>query len=131
MARLRGGANDDDLSATFAAGTEPPESILTDAALDSPHAADSEVDLETVKAELAQLRRTVARLIEQRRDRAAGYFRNVAADAMWSGLDFAAFATDRSRSALAELEATTRRNPIGTLAAAFLLGVFVGLRRRR
>jgi ElaB/YqjD/DUF883 family membrane-anchored ribosome-binding protein len=61
----------------------------------------------------------------------AGQIGGVASDLADKGAEMASTASDRAKSLGTELENMARRNPIGALAGAVVLGVLIGLMGRR
>jgi ElaB/YqjD/DUF883 family membrane-anchored ribosome-binding protein len=56
---------------------------------------------------------------------------DVAGDLARSSADAAAAATDRAKSVAGELEGMARRNPMGVIAGAVVIGVLIGVFGRR
>ena len=52
---------------------------------------------------------------------------NAASGLAESGSDIASAATDQAKSFASELEGMGRRNPLGAMAAALLVGVMIGV----
>ena len=52
---------------------------------------------------------------------------NAASSLAGTGSDMASAATDQAKSFASELEAMGRRNPLGAMAAAVLVGVMIGV----
>jgi ElaB/YqjD/DUF883 family membrane-anchored ribosome-binding protein len=100
------------------------------------------VDLKTLQEDLNRLKDTVTTLItrtgadaaKSARDvtaNIAGQVNGVASDLAEKGANVASAATDRAKNFAAEFEAMARRNPLGVLAGAVVLGVLVGMMGRR
>jgi ElaB/YqjD/DUF883 family membrane-anchored ribosome-binding protein len=97
-------------------------------------------DMSRLRADVASLRDTLARLVSQggeaaRTARQAGeslvsHVGAAASDMAEAGSSMAASAKDGAQSAVSELEATVRRNPLGALAGALLVGVILGMMTR-
>jgi hypothetical protein len=62
---------------------------------------------------------------------AAGRFGDFDCDLARSSADAAAAATDRAKSLAGELEGMARRNPMGVIAGAVVIGVLIGVFGRR
>ena len=110
------------------------------AATDAMNAAGS--DLQSLRADLNGLKDTLAKFMSQAGSEAAKSAREVrsnvaeqvggvANDLADRGAEMASAASDQAKSFAAELENMARRNPIGALAGAVVVGVLIGLLGRR
>jgi ElaB/YqjD/DUF883 family membrane-anchored ribosome-binding protein len=99
-------------------------------------------DLQSLRTDLNGLKDTLARFISQAGSEAAksarevtsnvaGQVGGVASDLADKGAEMASTASDRAKSFGSELESMARRNPIGALAGAVVIGVLIGLMGRR
>jgi hypothetical protein len=61
----------------------------------------------------------------------AGRVGGVASDLAHRGADMASTATEQAKTFASELERMARRNPIGAMAGAVLVGVLIGALGRR
>src|SRR5580692_8715459 len=110
------------------------------AATDAMNSAES--DLQSLRADLNSLKDTVAKFVSQAGSEAAksarevtsnvaGQVGDVASDLAGKGAEMASAASDQVKSFASELENMARRNPIGALAGAVVLGVLIGRLGRR
>jgi len=99
-------------------------------------------DLQSLRADLNSLKDTVARFVSQAGGEAAKSAREVtssvadqvggaASDLAGKGAGMASAAADQAKSFASELENMARRNPIGAIAGAVVIGVLIGLMGRR
>jgi ElaB/YqjD/DUF883 family membrane-anchored ribosome-binding protein len=99
-------------------------------------------DLQSLRADLNSLRDTVAKFVAQAGSEAAKSAREVtsnvadqvggvASDLADRGAGMASAASDQAKSFASELEDMARRNPIGAIAGAVVIGVLIGLMGRR
>jgi ElaB/YqjD/DUF883 family membrane-anchored ribosome-binding protein len=98
---------------------------LSDAA--SMLASDVSSDLESLRRDLNNLQDTVSRFIS----RAGVVSSSVAGDLAESGANVASAARDQAKTFTSELEIMGRRNPLGAMAAAMMVGMLIGLVSRR
>jgi len=56
---------------------------------------------------------------------------SVATDYVGKGADMTSAASEQAKTVASELESMARRNPLGAIAGAMLIGVFIGLLGRR
>jgi ElaB/YqjD/DUF883 family membrane-anchored ribosome-binding protein len=61
----------------------------------------------------------------------AGQVGSVASDVAGRSAEMASAASDQAKTFASELESMARRNPIGAIAGALLVGVLIGLMGRR
>jgi len=101
----------------------------------------SSEELNNLQRDVASLKDSFARLLSQVGGEAAKSVRSMSqtvasqvgsatssmADA---GSELASSATERAKTFASELESMTRRNPLGTVAGALLVGVIIGMMSR-
>jgi ElaB/YqjD/DUF883 family membrane-anchored ribosome-binding protein len=134
----RGGAagSGPSISESVARGRE----AIGSAANEAVNAAGS--DLQALRADLNSLKDPVAKFISQAGSEAAKSAREVtsnvadqvggaASDLADRGAGMASAVSDQAKSFASELEGMARRNPIGAIAAAVVIGVMIGLMGRR
>jgi ElaB/YqjD/DUF883 family membrane-anchored ribosome-binding protein len=113
---------------------------IGDAAQEALNAATS--DVQSLRNDINNLKDTLAKFLSQAGNEAAKSARDVgatvasqvsdaASDLANKGATMASGASDQAKNFAAELEAMARRNPIGTLASAVLVGVLIGVVGRR
>ena len=95
-------------------------------------------DLKALQSELSDLKDTVAKLASRASDEAAksareiaGQISTAASDLAEKGANVASVATDQAKTVVTELENIARRNPLGALAGAMVVGVLIGMMGRR
>jgi ElaB/YqjD/DUF883 family membrane-anchored ribosome-binding protein len=95
-------------------------------------------DLKALQSDLSHLKETVAMLVSHTGGEAAksareiaGQVSTAASDLADKGANVASAATDQAKSLVMELETIARRNPLGALAGAVVVGVLIGMMRRR
>jgi ElaB/YqjD/DUF883 family membrane-anchored ribosome-binding protein len=97
--------------------------------------------LNDLQRDVASLKDTIARLASQASGEAAKTVRSVsqsvasqvgsaASGVADAGSDLASQATQHAKTFASELEGMARRNPLGTIAGALLVGVIVGMMSR-
>jgi ElaB/YqjD/DUF883 family membrane-anchored ribosome-binding protein len=136
--RPRGGTggSDSSISESVARGKE----AIGTAASEAMNSAGS--DLQSLRADLNSLKDTVATFVSQAGSGAAKSAREVtsnvadqvgaaASDLAGKGAEMASAASDQAKSFAVELENMARRNPIGAMAGAVVVGVLIGLLGRR
>jgi ElaB/YqjD/DUF883 family membrane-anchored ribosome-binding protein len=111
-------------------------SAVTEEAMNS-----AKSDLTALRADLNGLKDTVTKFISQVSSEAAKSAREVTssmADQVRSATNYAdkgaemtSAASEQAKTVTTELEGMARRNPLATIAAAVLIGVFIGLLGRR
>jgi ElaB/YqjD/DUF883 family membrane-anchored ribosome-binding protein len=100
------------------------------------------VDLQSLRIDLNNLKDTVAKFVSQATSEAAksardvtsnvaGQVGNVASGLADRGADMASAASTQAKGMASELENMARRNPLGALAGAVMVGVLIGLMGRR
>lgn len=124
------------ISDTAARGRDAVSAAASDAA----NAAGT--DLQSLQADLNRLKDTVTQFMAEAADQATRSARamssnvvdrvgDVAGDIAQKGSAMASTATDQAKSLASELETMARRNPIGALAGAVMVGILVGMLGRR
>jgi ElaB/YqjD/DUF883 family membrane-anchored ribosome-binding protein len=95
-------------------------------------------DLKALQGDLSDLKETVAKLVSRTRDEAAksareiaGQVSTAASELAGKGANVASVATDQAKTVVTELENIARRNPLGALAGAVVVGVLIGMMGRR
>jgi ElaB/YqjD/DUF883 family membrane-anchored ribosome-binding protein len=134
---------------SFGAGKEPRANSVTDPinrgtnAVAANDAADSSgSDLQAIRNDLNNLKDTLSRFMSQASTQAvktarqvtsnvAGQVSDVASDLADRGSQYASPATDQAKTLVAEVESVARRNPLGALAGALVIGVLIGVMGRR
>jgi ElaB/YqjD/DUF883 family membrane-anchored ribosome-binding protein len=100
------------------------------------------VDLKTLRNDLNNLTDTVMKFISQAGNEAAksareitsnvaGQVGSAAADMADKGANIASATTQQAKTFAAELEGMARRNPLGAVAGAVMVGVLIGMLGRR
>jgi ElaB/YqjD/DUF883 family membrane-anchored ribosome-binding protein len=101
-----------------------------------------EIDLKALQHDLNNLKDTVTKFISLTGNEAAksareittniaGQVGSVASDIADKGADMAAVATNQAKAFASELENMARRNPLGAIAGAVIVGVLIGMMGRR
>ena len=99
-------------------------------------------DLTALQADLNGLKDTVTKFISQVSSEAAKSAREVtssvadqvggvATDYVGKGAEMTSAASEQAKTVVSELENIARRNPLGAIAGAVLIGVLIGLLGRR
>jgi ElaB/YqjD/DUF883 family membrane-anchored ribosome-binding protein len=99
-------------------------------------------DLQSLRSDLNSLKDTVAKFVSQAGGEAAksarevtsnlaGQVGSVASDVAGKSAEMASAASDQAKTLASELESMARRNPIGAIAGALLVGVLIGVIGRR
>ena len=110
------------------------------AAKDAMNSAGS--DLQSLQADLNGLKETVTKFMSEAADQAAKSTRevsthvasrvsDVAGDLADRGSAMASTATEQAKTFASEVESMARRNPMGAIAGAVLVGIMIGLLGRR
>jgi len=110
------------------------------AAKDAMNSAGS--DLQSLQADLNGLKETVTKFMSEAADQAAKSARevsthvasrvsDVAGDLADRGSAMASTATEQANTFASEVESMARRNPMGAIAGAVLVGIMIGLLGRR
>jgi ElaB/YqjD/DUF883 family membrane-anchored ribosome-binding protein len=88
-------------------------------------------DLDALVRDLNSLKDTLATFLSKAGTEAVRSARDVSSGLADQGADIAAAAAEGGKSLTAELESMVRRNPISSIAAAFVVGLILGGRGRR
>jgi ElaB/YqjD/DUF883 family membrane-anchored ribosome-binding protein len=96
-------------------------------------------DFKALQSDLSKLKETVAKLASRASDEAAKSARQIAGQVSAAARDLAGkkdanvadVATDQAKTLVTELENTARRNPLGALLGAVVVGVLIGMMGRR
>jgi ElaB/YqjD/DUF883 family membrane-anchored ribosome-binding protein len=95
-------------------------------------------DLKALQSDLGNLKETGAKFISRASDEAAksageiaGQVSTAASDIAEKGANVASVMTDQAKTFFTDLENIARRNPLGTLAGAVVVGVLIGMMGRR
>jgi ElaB/YqjD/DUF883 family membrane-anchored ribosome-binding protein len=80
------------------------------------------IDVENLRRDLNSLRDTVSRFVSQ-----AGEVSSSVASQVGDAASSLAAAKEQAKTFASELESIGRRNPLGAMAAAFMVGVLIGL----
>jgi ElaB/YqjD/DUF883 family membrane-anchored ribosome-binding protein len=102
---------------------------------------DPSEDLSKLRRDLAGLKDNFARLVSQAGEEAvktvrgmsqtvASQVSNAAGGVTDAGSDLASSAKEHAKTFASELEAMARRNPLGTIAGALVIGVVIGMMSR-
>jgi ElaB/YqjD/DUF883 family membrane-anchored ribosome-binding protein len=101
-------------------------------------AMEAGVDLKTLRSDLSDLKESVAKLVSRASGEAtnsareiAGQVGTAARDLAERGANVASTATDQAKTLVTELENIARRNPLGALAGAVIVGILIGMMDRR
>jgi ElaB/YqjD/DUF883 family membrane-anchored ribosome-binding protein len=146
VAATVGQLNDNPRGGTGGPGSSISESVargkeaIGTAAAEAMNSAGS--DLQSLRTDLNSLKDTLAKFMSQAGNEAAksarevtsnvaGQVGDVAGNLADKGAEIASAASDRAKSFGSELENMARRNPIGALAGAVVIGVLIGLMGRR
>jgi ElaB/YqjD/DUF883 family membrane-anchored ribosome-binding protein len=101
---------------------------LTNAA--STLGSNPSVDLEGMRRDLNSLKDTLSRFVSQAGEvssSVASQVSDAASSFAESGTNMASAAKEQAKTFASELEAIGRRNPLGAMAAALVVGVLIGL----
>jgi ElaB/YqjD/DUF883 family membrane-anchored ribosome-binding protein len=93
-------------------------------------ASNASNDVESLRKDLNSLKDTVSRFISQAGDVSSSVANQVsgaASDLAERGANVASAAKDQAKTFASELETIGRRNPLGAMAAAVMVGVLIGL----
>jgi ElaB/YqjD/DUF883 family membrane-anchored ribosome-binding protein len=117
------------VASSISRGTEAVSAAASDAK------DEAGADLQALQRDLEE---TVAKLVSRAGDGAAksaceiaGQVSTAASDLAEKSANVASAATDQAKSLVTELENIARRNPLGALAGAVVIGVLIGMMRRR
>jgi ElaB/YqjD/DUF883 family membrane-anchored ribosome-binding protein len=109
--------------------------------VDSEHVEGLDDDMNKLRREMASLKDNVARLASQLGDEAVKAARNVsqavssqvggaASGVVGVGSELASSAKQHAKTFASELEGMARRNPLGTIAGALVVGIVIGMMSR-
>ncbi len=105
-----------------------------DAASSPREAGELRDDLDKLRADIASLRESLGRVVNGVAEEATKTVQGAAAQTgataqglADSGLDLAASAKDQALGLVGELETIARRNPLGALGGALLVGMVLGM----
>jgi ElaB/YqjD/DUF883 family membrane-anchored ribosome-binding protein len=125
---------DNGLRESVAGSISRGKEAVTSAASDAMEA----VDIRTLRSDLSDLKEAVAKLVSRARGEAtnsarefAGQVGTAARDISERGANVASTATDQAKSLVTEVENIARRNPLGALAGAVVVGILIGMMDRR
>jgi ElaB/YqjD/DUF883 family membrane-anchored ribosome-binding protein len=97
-------------------------------------ASNASSDLDSLRRDLNSLKDTVSKFVSQAGDvsssvaaQVGSAASNAASSLAESGANMASAAKDQVKTLTSELEDMSRRNPLGTIAAAVIVGVVIGL----
>jgi len=95
-------------------------------------------DLKALQRDLSELKETLAKIISRAGDDTAksarviaGQVSTAAGDIAQRGANVASVATEQAKGLANELENIARRNPLGALAGAVVVGILIGRMGRR
>jgi ElaB/YqjD/DUF883 family membrane-anchored ribosome-binding protein len=134
--KTQGPSRADSLRESVASSISRGKEAVSAAASDAMGTAGS--DLKALQSDLSDLKETVAKLVSRAGDEAAKSAREIAgqvsaaaSDLAEKGANVASVATDEAKTLVTELENIARRNPLGALAGALVVGVLIGMMGRR
>jgi ElaB/YqjD/DUF883 family membrane-anchored ribosome-binding protein len=135
-AKTQGQSRDNNLRESVASSVSRGKDAVTAAASDAMDAAG--VDFKSLQNDLSDLKETVAKLVSRAGGEAAksareiaGQVSTAASDLAEKGANVASVATDQAKNLVTEVENIARRNPLGALAGAVVVGVLIGMMGRR
>jgi ElaB/YqjD/DUF883 family membrane-anchored ribosome-binding protein len=134
--KTEGPSKGDSLRESVASSISRGKEAVSTAASDAMDTAGA--DLKALQSDLSDLKETVAKLISRASNETtksareiAGQVSTAASDIAEKGANVASVATDQAKTLVAELENIARRNPLGALAGAVVIGVLIGMMGRR
>ena len=134
--KAQGPSKGDNLRESVASSISRGKEAVSTAASDAMDTAG--VDLKALQSDLSDLKETVAKLISRASNETAksareiaGQVSTAASDIAEKGANVASAATDQAKTLVTELENIARRNPLGALAGAVIVGVLIGMMGRR
>src|SRR5262245_43918113 len=90
-------------------------------------ANDTSSDLESLRRDLNNLKDTVSRFVSRAGDVSSSVASQMASNLAESGANMTSAAKDQAKTFASELENMGRRNPLGAMAAAVMVGILIGL----
>jgi ElaB/YqjD/DUF883 family membrane-anchored ribosome-binding protein len=136
QAKAQGQLKDDNLRETITNSVSRGKEAVSAAASDAMNAAG--IDVKALQSDLSDVKETVAKLVSRAGEEAAKSAREVAAQVSTAaaelaekGANVASAATDRAGGLVTEMENIARRNPLGALAGAVVVGILIGMMERR
>ncbi|SRR6266566_4837704 len=134
--KTEGPSKGDSLRESVASSISQGKEAASTAASDAMGTAGA--DFKALQSDLSDLKETVAKLISRASNETtksareiAGQVSTAASDIAEKGANVASVATDQAKTLVAELENVARRNPLGALAGAVVVGVLIGMMWRR
>jgi ElaB/YqjD/DUF883 family membrane-anchored ribosome-binding protein len=134
--KTEGPSKSDSLRESVASSISRGKEAVSTAASDAMDTAGA--DLKALQSDLSELKETVAKLISRASNETtksareiAGQVSTAASDIAEKGANVASVATDQAKTLVTELENIARRNPLGALAGAVVVGVLIGMMGRR
>jgi ElaB/YqjD/DUF883 family membrane-anchored ribosome-binding protein len=134
--KAQGPSKGDNLRESVASSISRGKEAVSTAASDAMDTAGA--DLKALQSDLSDLKETVAKLISRASNETtksareiAGQVSTAASDIAEKGGNVASAATDQVKTLVTELENIARRNPLGALAGAVVVGVLIGMMGRR
>jgi ElaB/YqjD/DUF883 family membrane-anchored ribosome-binding protein len=134
--KTEGPSKGDSLRESVASSTSRGKEAVSTTASEAMDTAGA--DLKALQSDLSELKETVAKLISRASNETtksareiAGQVSTAASDIAEKGANVASVATDQAKTLVTELENIARRNPLGALAGAVVVGVLIGMMGRR
>ena len=134
--KTQGPSKTDSLRESVASSISRGREAVSAAASDAMDTAGA--DLKALQSDLSDLKETVAKLVSRTGNETiksareiAGQVGTAASDLAEKGANVASIATDQAKTLVTELESIARRNPLGALAGAVVVGVLIGMMGRR
>jgi ElaB/YqjD/DUF883 family membrane-anchored ribosome-binding protein len=134
--KAQGPSKGDSLQESVASSISRGKEAVSTAASDAMDTVGA--DLKSLQNDLSDLKETVAKLVSRASNEAAKSAREIAgqvstatSDIAEKGANVASVATDQAKTLVTELEDIARRNPLGALASAVVVGVLIGMMGRR
>jgi ElaB/YqjD/DUF883 family membrane-anchored ribosome-binding protein len=134
--KTQGRLEPDSLRESVASSISRGKEAVTAAASDAMERTGA--DLKALQGDLSDLKETVAKLVSRAGDEAAksareiaGQVSTAASELAEKGANVSSVATDQAKTAVTEFENIARRNPLGALAGAVVVGVLIGMMGRR
>jgi ElaB/YqjD/DUF883 family membrane-anchored ribosome-binding protein len=132
----KGGGSADSVRDSVASSISRGKEAVSAAASDAMDTAAA--DLKGLQSDLSDLKETGAKLVSRAGDEVAksargiaGQVSTAASDLAEKGANVASVATDQAKTLVTEVENIARRNPLGALAGAVVVGVLIGIMGRR